>query len=161
MARVGILIVAICAVTGSAAAAQESTTQQVRDSAGRIVTAPLRDLNVKQDPIPPLLLAVMDAPYSLAGLNGCAQYKAEIGRLTAVLGPDVDSPEASSSSATATEFVLGTAESVAGSLIPGAGLIRRFSGADAARRHAQAAVLAGQLRRAFLKGRASGRNCRL
>ncbi|WP_188763372.1 hypothetical protein [Sandarakinorhabdus glacialis] len=146
---------------GLAQTASPSTTRQVTDTAGRIVTAPLRDLNVKKDPIPPVLLAVMDAPYSLTGLTSCAQYKAEIDRLTKVLGPDVDSRQATGASETSTEFVLGTAESVAGSLIPGTGLIRKLSGADAARKHAQAAVLAGQLRRAFLKGRAGGRACKI
>jgi hypothetical protein len=102
----------------------------------------------------------MAEPYSLKGLNGCADYAAAIKRLTAVLGPDVDSPEARAASGTSTEFVLGAAESVVSGLIPGMGIIRRVSGAAAAQRRAEAAVLAGQLRRAFLKGRASGRGCR-
>lgn len=144
----------------AAAPAGTSTTDQVLDSAGRMVQQPLRDLNLVRDGIPPEIEAIMAEPYSLKGLRGCPDYAREIARLTAVLGPDVDSPEARASSQTSTEFVLGTAESVVGSLIPGMGIIRRVSGAQAAQKRAQAAVLAGQLRRAFLKGRASGRNCR-
>jgi hypothetical protein len=142
------------------APASTSTTGQVLDSAGRMVQQPLRDLNIVRDGIPAEIEAIMAEPYSLKGLRGCPDYAREIARLTAVLGPDVDSPEAKASDQTSTEFVLGTAESVVSGLIPGMGIIRRVSGAQAAQRRAEAAVLAGQLRRAFLKGRASGRNCR-
>jgi hypothetical protein len=142
------------------APAARSTSGQVVDSAGRIAQQPLRDLNIVRDGIPPEIEAIMAEPYSLKGLRGCPDYAAEIKRLTAVLGPDVDSPEARAAAETSTEFVLGTAESVVGSLIPGMGIIRRVSGAQAAQKRAQAAVLAGQLRRAFIKGRANGRGCR-
>ncbi len=142
-------------------AAPRSTTGQVRDSAGRIVQQPLRDLNVVRDTIPPELASVMAEPYSLAGLRTCAHYQAEIARLTAVLGPDVNSAQAAAASGTPADYALGAAEAVAGSLIPGTGIIRRVSGAEAAQRQARAAVLAGQLRRAFLTGRASGRGCRV
>lgn len=160
----GVMLAAL--LSGSIAAqtanapASTSTTGQVLDSAGRMAQQPLRDLNIVRDGIPPEIEAIMAEPYSLKGLRGCPDYAREIARLTAVLGPDVDSPEAKASGQTSTEFVLGTAESVVSGLIPGMGIIRRVSGAQAAQKRAQAAVLAGQLRRAFLKGRASGRNCR-
>jgi hypothetical protein len=145
-------------------AAQQSapdTANQVLDSAGRMAQQPLRDLNIVRDGIPPEIESIMAEPYSLKGLTGCADYRNELNRLTKVLGPDVDSAEAKAASETSTEFVLGAAESVVGGLIPGMGIIRRVSGAQAAQRRAQAAVLAGQLRRAFLKGRAGAKNCRL
>ena len=150
-------------VAAGPAAAQETrnTSGQVVDSAGRMVTAPLRDLNLVRDGIPPELEAVMDAPYSLKGLRGCPDYAREIRKLTEVFGPDVDSKEAREAKGTSTEFVLGTAESVVGSLIPGMGIVRRMSGAQAAQKRAQAAVLAGQLRRAFLTGRAGGLRSRI
>jgi hypothetical protein len=144
-----------------ATAAPPSTASQAVDSAGRVVTQPLRDLNLVREGISPEIEKIMAAPYDLTGLRGCADYRAEIERLTAVLGPDVDSAEARASAMSSTEFVMGAAESAAISLIPGRGLVRRLSGADAERQRAQAAILAGQLRRAFIKGRASGRNCRL
>ena len=157
---------AIVAIVASPLGAQQtapprSTAAQAADSAGRMATQPLRDLNIVRDGIPPELAAVMDDPYSLKGLGGCPDYAREIARMTAILGPDVDSPQARAAKGTSTEFVLGTAESVVGGLIPGMGIVRRVSGAEAARKQAQAATLAGSLRRAFLKGRASGKGCRL
>lgn len=154
---IGLLVLAV----PTAAQETRSTTGQLVDSAGRMVTAPLRDLNLVREGIPPEIEAIMDAPYSLKGLRGCADYAREIRTLTDVLGPDVNSREAQAAKGTSTEFVLGTAESVVGSLIPGMGIVRRVSGAQAAQKRAQAAVLAGQLRRAFLTGRAGGLRCRL
>lgn len=141
------------------AVAQESTADQVGDTARNVATRPLRDLNLMRDEIPPKLLAVMEKPYSLEGLNTCKQLAAEIKLLTDNLGPDVDAVKAQSGQ-TATETLLGAAESAAGSLVPGAGIMRRLSGADAAQRKAQAAVFAGSLRRAYLRGYARGRGCK-
>lgn len=139
-----------------------SDIDKVGDTAENIATKPLKDLNLMKDEIPPEVLAVMKDPYSLKGLKGCSQYKAAIGRLTDVLGPDVDSPEANAKKGqNAGEFALGAAESVAGGLIPGMGLIRKISGAEAAQKKAQAAVLAGQLRRAYLKGTARAKGCKV
>lgn len=155
------LLVFAAPVAAQPDAAERSTSGQVVDSAGRIATAPLRDLNIVRDGIPPELEAIMAEPYSLKGLRGCADYAREIAALTSVLGPDVDSAEARAAKETPTEFMLGATESIVGSLIPGMGIVRRVSGARAAEQRAQAAVLAGQLRRGFLKGRAGGRGCRV
>lgn len=138
-----------------------STASQAAGSAERMAAQPLRDLNIVRDGVPPELTAIMDEPYSLKGLSGCADYQREIARMTTLVGPDVDSAAARAAAGTSTEFVLGTAESVVAGLVPGRGIIRRVSGADAAARHAQAAALAGSLRRAFLKGRAGGMNCKV
>ena len=131
------------------------------NAAQNIVTKPLKDLNLLKDDIPPEILAIMKEPYSLQGLKGCSQYKAAIGGLTDVLGPDVDSAAAKKKGQNAGEFALGAAESVAGGLIPGAGLIRKLSGAEVAQKKVQAAVLAGQLRRAYLKGSARAKGCKV
>jgi hypothetical protein len=159
------LLVALVIGIAFPAAAQTpppaSTASQAAGSAERMAMQPLRDLNIVRDGVPPELTAIMEEPYSLKGLRGCADYKREIARMTTLVGPDVDSPEARAASGTSTEFVLGTAESVVASLVPGRGIIRRVSGAADAEKQAKAAALAGSLRRAFLKGRASGLNCKV
>ena len=138
-----------------------SDIDKVGNTAENIATKPLKDLNLMKDKIPPEVLAVMKEPYSLKGIKGCSQFKARITRLTELLGPDVDSGLAAKRGQNAGEFALSAAESVAGSLIPGAGLIRKISGAEAAQKKAQAAVLAGQLRRAYLKGTARAKGCKV
>lgn len=139
-----------------------STTDKVMETGGNIVEKPLKDLNLVQDEIPPQLQAIMDKPYDIKGISTCAQIAAAIRLLDAKLGPDVDSAKAQSAKGqTSTEFALASAQSLAGSLIPGTGLIRKLSGADAAAKKAAAAVLAGSLRRAFLKGTGRAKGCKV
>nr|WP_310524233.1 hypothetical protein [Polymorphobacter sp.] len=142
-------------------AAKTNDIDKVGDSAERMAEKPLKDLNLTQDKIPPELLAVMNKPYDLSGMTTCAQYKAAIDKLTKVLGPDVDSPKVMGKKESSTEVMLGGAEAVVGGLIPGTGLIRKLSGAEAAQNKAKAAVLAGSLRRAYIKGVAKGKGCKI
>ena len=146
---------------GAQDAARTSDIDKVGDSAERMAEKPLKDLNLTQDKIPPELLAIMNKPYDMTGMTSCAQYKAAVGRLTNVLGPDVDSPKVTGKKESAAEVMLGGAESVVGGLIPGTGLIRKLSGAEAAQNKAKAAVLAGSLRRAYIKGVAKGKGCKI
>jgi hypothetical protein len=138
-----------------------SDIDRVGDTLETMGEKPLKDFNLMRDKIPPELLAVMDRPYDLRGIGGCAGYKNAVNRLTAVLGPDVDSPKVTGQKQSASEVVLGGAETVVGGLIPGTGLIRKISGAEAAQKKAQAAVLAGSLRRAYIKGMARAKGCRI
>ncbi len=154
------LLLATLLIAMPATAQEKSDIDKVGDSAKNMATKPLKDLNMMKDEIPPELLAVMQRPYSLDGLKTCKQFKTEIGKLTAVLGPDVDEVKAKSGES-ATETMLGAAESVVGSLIPGAGLMRIISGAKQAEEKAKAAVLAGSLRRAYLKGAAGAKGCKI
>jgi hypothetical protein len=159
------LILALGVGLAAPVAAQEaqpkSDLEKVGDSAERIAVKPLKDLNLMKDEIPPEIQAILDAPYDIRTLKTCAQLKDAVKRLTAVLGPDIDSPQATKKGQDPGEFMLGASESVAGSLIPATGLIRKISGAEAAEKRSRAAVLAGQLRRAYVKGYARGRGCKI
>lgn len=161
MPRIVLSLVAACLVTsGLHAQSVSETAGQVGKSAENIVTKPLKDANVMKSEIPPELLAVMDNPYSLKGLSTCAQYSAEIARMTKVLGPDVDAVKAKSGDS-ASEMVLSEVEKVAGGLVPGSSIIRKVSGADAQEKKTKAAVYAGSLRRAYLKGTARAKGCKV
>ena len=60
------------------------------------VTQPAKDLNLKQDEIPPRLLEIQKAPYDLTGIRGCRAITTEIASLRPMLGPDVnESPKLS------------------------------------------------------------------
>jgi hypothetical protein len=147
------------AVPLSAQSAQD-TVQQVGKTAESVVTKPLKDANIVKGEIPPELLAIMQEPYSLRGLSTCAQFSAEVAKMTRVLGPDVDSVQPTKGKS-ASETVLGEIENVAGMLVPGSSIIRRVSGAEAQEQKAKAAVYAGSLRRAYLKGHARAKGCRI
>lgn len=151
------------AATGQqpAPAAPKSDLDKVGDTMENIGTKPLKDLNIIQDNVHPDVERIMNEPYSLKGIKTCAQYKAAIGKLTAVLGPDVDSAEFKKKDKTPAEQALSLGESAAGSLVPFSGVIRRLSGAEAKQNYAKAAIYAGSVRRAYLKGMARGRGCKI
>jgi hypothetical protein len=159
----------VLAVQANAAPAPENkpatvgdAAEKVGDTVERVVERPLKDFNIMKPKRKLDLEAVMDDPYSLKGLHNCNQYRAEVAKMTRSLGPDVDAPEAGDKSLAATraEFALGTGEAVANSFIPGGGLIRQISGAAKREKYATAAVFAGSLRRAYIKGLMHGKNCR-
>ena len=137
-----------------------SDVDKVMDGAGNVVEKPLKDLNIVKEKVPPDLEAIMQRPYDLGNRKTCAQFKAEIDRMTASLGPDVDAVKAAEGK-TATEQVIDGAEGLAGGIIPGQGLLRKVSGAEAAQKRRAAAILAGNLRRAYIKGLARGKGCKI
>ncbi len=138
-----------------------SDIDKVGDTMENIGEKPLKDLNIIKPKVAPEIERIMAAPYSLKGISTCAQYKAAVGRLTNVLGPDVDSPQTQKQDKTPAEVALGLGESAAGSIIPFTGLIRRISGAEARDKYAKAAIYAGSVRRAYLKGTARAKGCRI
>lgn len=117
---------------------------------------PLEDFNLEKDEIPPLLLAAQKDPYSTAGLKKCSQYVTAVEELNAVLGADFDlqTPEQRRLS------VGRVAKSVVGSLIPFRGVIREISGANKHAQDFQDAIVAGVMRRAFLKGQGLKLGCK-
>lgn len=155
-----VLLAAALAPTAASAQSVGETASQVGKSAENIVTKPLKDANVIHEEIPPKLLAVMAQPYSLAGLKTCADFGREIAELTNVLGPDVDGVQPKKGSTTS-ETIFAGIEDVAGGFIPASGIIRKVSGAEAQERKAKAAVFAGSLRRAYLKGTARAKGCKV
>ena len=141
---------------------QPSTLDKAGDTAGAIVEQPFKDINVVKDKIPQKLLDILDAPYDMDGMRTCAALKAEVRSLTDVIGPDVDSEEVrrKKGKTSASEFVFDGARTLGGGILPFSGLIRKISGAEAEQKRAQAAVLAGHVRRAYIKGLMRGRGCR-
>jgi len=109
---------------------------------------PITDLNLKKDPIPELLLEAQKDPYATKGLKTCSQYAAEVKKYDAILGTDYDIATPEDRRINAGKV----AQSVVGSFIPFRGVIREVSGASKHQREFQDAILAGMMRRAFLKG---------
>jgi hypothetical protein len=153
-------LLALFAAAPLTAQSAEELLKDAGQSAEHIVIKPLKDANIVKAEIPPKLQAILHEPYSLKGLSTCAQFSAEIAQLTKVLGPDVDSVKPKSGD-NASEMVLSEIEKTAGGLIPGGSIIRKVSGAEAQEKKAKAAVYAGSLRRAYLKGTARAKGCKV
>ena len=137
------------------AAAQQAPAIQKEPDAVDVITTPAGDLNLRKDEIPPLLLAAQQDPYGLAGISRCTDITAEVSRLDAVLGDDIDVAQSTSKPSAGR-----VAQSVVGSFIPFRGLIREISGASEQERKQQYAIYAGSARRSFLKGIGQQRGCR-
>lgn len=146
-----------CLITAALLSACASTTRQVGDAA----QAPLRDLNVVKQEIPPLLQAAQQAPYALPAERGCADLRAAIKAFDEVLGPDLDAPPENGPSlgergqAEVGKALQRTAEGV----VPFRGWVRKLSGAERQERRVARAIEAGEARRAFLRGLAAGQSC--
>jgi len=133
---------------------------------GQAVKAPLEDLNLSKDRIPLILEQAMAAPYQWPEDSSCDGLAAAIAPLTLALGPDLDVPptktnpgllERSSNLAgdTAVDVVRGAAQSV----IPFRGWVRKLTGAEAYAKMVRAAITAGGVRRAYLKGVGEAKGC--
>ena len=129
-----------------------------------IGSTPLRDLNIAKVEIPQILRDAVDNPYQLPADKSCPALLAQVNELDEELGPDLDTPEEELDRMDASRKALGNAatgalqKTVEGA-IPFRGWLRKLSGAERRSRKAQAAVLAGQVRRGYLRGVMASNSC--
>lgn len=163
-----IIIVLSCLAAGGCNAGRSAMggAEQFGAGLGAAATAPMDDLNLRPAVIPTVLLQAQANPYDMRNMTRCSTIGAEIGRLDDALGPDMDEPPPvdgrymSERAADATaDAALGAVRDTTTDFIPGRSWIRRLSGAAQHERDVQAAIQAGRMRRAFLKGMGMQRNC--
>ncbi|WP_443747812.1 hypothetical protein [Asticcacaulis solisilvae] len=154
-------------------AAADGRSQVVHSSAdpdndwGDAVTAPLQDLNLKRVRIPQILLDAMQRPYDLNGLDRCDAISDEVRKLDTVLGADLDEPPPPPDKSTmgqkggrmANNAAVGAVRGATRSVIPFRGLVRQMTGAEQHDKEVNAAIQAGKVRRAYLKGVGMNKNC--
>jgi hypothetical protein len=160
-----ILAAALCGCTTTAVKDPErvqTTSQAEKETIGGAVGAPLRDFNVLRTKIPTSLLEAMADPYYRPpGKLSCADIDIMIAPLDAALGPDLDTPKPGEAAmrdrgkGTALGFVAGAASGA----IPFRSWVRKLSGAEQHDSYVTAAITAGAVRRAYLKGLGESRGC--
>ncbi len=143
----------------SAAGAQSSPVisgEQVES----VIKQPIHDLNLMQPDLAPVLRKALDAPYAAVG--DCQSLGQEVKELDTALGPDLDTadPKDGSLKTKAVGMALDGARDAASSFIPYRGAIRFVTGAERHDRKTAKAMLAGEIRRGYLKGIAQERGCR-
>lgn len=142
----------------TACASRPMPPPQVGPDVGRSLQAPFRDLSLIREVAPEVLIRAAASPYDLTGIETCEALAAEVASLDAALGPDLK-PGSQSGAASAEGLA---ADLVSGAVgLPFRGVLRRISGAQAREEALRAAVLAGMVRRGFLKGRAGVQGCAL
>jgi hypothetical protein len=149
-------------------APQQTRTQVAEQRLGGALSAPLHDVNLVRTKIPDVLLDAIDAPYARPRPDTCIEIAAELAPLDDALGADLDRPPSKTNPGliqrggsfagnTAVDAVRATAEG----LIPYRSWVRRLTGAEAQDRLVRAAIEAGAIRRAYLKGLGLDHRCPL
>ncbi len=158
------LALAACATTEP-----EQRDQKIAENGKKVVEAvesPLADLNLVRQKIPPALVAAKEAPYAAPADPGCAAIDEQVKALDEALGPDLDAPPddrdpslVERGSTLAGEQAIGAIKGAAEGLIPYRGWVRKLTGAERYSKQVSAAIAAGGVRRAYLKGLGEARNC--
>lgn len=123
------------------------------------VSTPLTDFNLVQAEIPPALVEARKGPYAALPEPNCAALAVEVQKLDAVLGTDLDAPPTSSNPGLVErggeaigDAAVGAIRGAAEGVVPFRGWIRKITGAERYSREVAAAIAAGTVRRAYLKG---------
>lgn len=139
------------------------TTQEAdRSGVKGAAESPLHDLNMMRTKIPPVLLQAMADPYEWPGGGRCPDLIARLNVLDEALGEDLDVVAAQGEDgmmAKGKTTALTLASGAASDAIPFRGWIRKLSGAERHDKYVQAAILAGAVRRAYLKGLGEAKGC--
>jgi hypothetical protein len=131
-------------------------------NAAAAAAAPLHDLNITRQPVPPILLAAITNPYEKPSPLDCGEITRQVRVLEGILGADFDEPDTPQSPSLTQKsgrVALALVHGAAESLLPFAGFVRTLSGAQ---RHDQLvieAITAGSVRRGYLKGLGESRRC--
>jgi len=129
-----------------------------------IVTQPFNDFNLIRTEIPEKLQAIGDKPYAPESPQTCEGIAAEMIELDGILGPDAEVQNTAArqpivSVSAAEKAARNAARGAATSWIPFRGFVRELTGAERHSRALKEAVLAGMLRRAYLKGLRESSHC--
>lgn len=127
--------------------------------------SPLSDLNLVRQDLPPVLIAAQVRPYAAAPDRSCASLAAEVRALDAALGADLDAPSGPDASLgeqgaqALGDAAVGAVRSTAEGVLPFRGWLRKLTGAERRDREQAAAIAAGTIRRAYLKGMGLSMGC--
>lgn len=139
----------------------------VTDRVGQAAITPLSDLNVVQEKIPEVLRhAKKVGPYAAPEKLECAVVQDEINRLTAVLGPDIDDPNTRNKLSlldrgtdAAEDYGVGFVRRTVEGMVPFRSWVRKLTGAEKHSKEVASSIIAGGVRRAYLKGIRLGMAC--
>lgn len=140
----------------------KTSDQLKRESVQGAATSPLRDLNVVKSAIPQVLLGALSDPYARPPRNWkCSTLLRLVQPLDAALGPDIDRLPSDDEDLMdqGKETAFGVAGDLASGAIPFRGVVRRLSGAASHDRLVQSAIIAGNVRRAYMKGLGETKGC--
>ena len=162
----GLCLLALASALGGCMTTRSDGSPQVQTSAQAnteniqgAVAAPLRDLNVLRTKIPEVLLQALADPYARPTRPvTCGKLAILIAPLDEALGPDIDIPSGDEGDRSR-NAALGLVAGVASDVIPLRGWVRKLTGAERHDNLVQSAIVAGAVRRGYLKGLGEARGC--
>lgn len=161
----GLTAAAGCASGGSRSDSGVSrAVNQTQAGFSDAAMAPLTDLNLRREEIPPRLAAIV-SPYEPLSAQTCVTIGVEVLELTNILGPDSDAPPGNDPSLGqqagdgAARLALSQVSSTMSDFIPFRSLVRQATGASAHDRRLRLAYERGVQRRAYLKGVGAALGC--
>ena len=141
-------------------------TTQNQSAVADAATTPLSDLNLVHVEIPAMLVEAQKAPYGVPKDYSCTTLESGIHEFDEILGSDLDAAAAANSpgliergSNAAGTAAVGALKRTAEGVVPFRGWVRKLSGAERHSNKVAAAITAGQVRRAFLKGLRASMQC--
>ena len=148
------LAAALAACASPDAKRSDSAQQQLTQAA----TTPLADLNLVRADIPAVLAAAQKAPYALPADRSCAALGTEVQALDAP--PTASNPGlVERGGAAVGNAAVGAVRGAAEGVVPFRGWVRKLTGAEQYSKDVAAAIAAGTIRRAFLKGVGQANGC--
>jgi hypothetical protein len=148
------------------ALALAACTAPEKSRVSEAATTPLSDLNLVHATIPEALADAQKGPYVTPVDQSCGALLAGVRSLDEVLGPDLDAPASASNpgliergSTAVGNAAVGALKGAAQGVVPYRSWVRKLSGAERYSKEVSAAIAAGTVRRAFLKGMSRARGC--
>jgi hypothetical protein len=151
-----------CMTTRADGSPKVQTTQEAdREGFKGVAKAPLRDFNVLRTKIPEVLLQALADPYERPPSTRCATLVAQLTPLNEALGADLDVPSVDEDDLLdkGKSGALGLMAGAASDVIPFRGWVRKLTGAEKHDRLVQASIVAGAVRRGYLKGLGEAKGC--
>lgn len=153
------LTLAVVALAGCASTGTNPSQPSTEAKFTQAATTPLTDLNIVRAPIPPVLAQALKTPYAVPADLSCAALAADVQALDAALGADLDTPVTDANpslidrgTVAAEEAAIGAVRRTTEGVIPFRGWVRKLTGAERYAKEVSAAIAAGSIRRAYLKG---------
>jgi len=139
----------------------------VTERVGQAVITPLGDLNMVRSEIPEVLQdAVKQGAYHPPAERSCVHIGEQIVLLNAALGSDLDAPKGGDVGSLldrgtdlAEDTGISAVQRTVEGVVPFRSWVRKLSGAERHSRRVRAAVVAGGIRRAYLKGMGAQLGC--
>jgi len=157
-----LLLLSACMTAPADGSRQIQTTSEAkRESIEGAVAAPLRDVNLLRTKIPAVLLEALADPYQRPAPSTCARLIALILPINEAMGDDLDEPDTDDQSVQVRgrDAALGAVASATSDFIPFRGWVRKLTGAERHDNLVAAAITAGGVRRAYLKGLGEAKGC--